>query len=197
MERAVLVRHGESVFSSRGLANGRADVRCPLSERGVEQARRLAEGLAAEDVDLCVTSEFERAKQTADIALADRSVPRIVLHELNDPLYGDYENGPLAAYLAWAIANDSAAKPPGGGEPRQTIVARYAAGFRKILGRRERVILVVAHSLPIAYVVMALAGHDPAPRVPLVEYARPYVVTREDLDRAAARLEAWCATPTW
>ncbi|HZC12975.1 MAG TPA: histidine phosphatase family protein, partial [Thermoleophilaceae bacterium] len=104
---------------------------------------------------------------------------------------------PLAAYLAWAIANDSAAEPPGGGEPRQAIVARYAAGFRKILARRERVMLVVAHSLPIAYVLMALAGHDPAPRVPLVEYAKPYVVTREDLDRAAARLEAWCATPTW
>lgn len=197
MEGAVLVRHGESVFSSRGLANGRVDVRCPLSERGVEQARRLAQELAADEIDLCVTSELERAKQTAEIALADRPVPRVVLRELNDPLYGEYESGPLAEYLAWAIASGSAAEPPGGGEPRQAIVARYAAGFRKILGRRERVILVVAHSLPIAYVLMALAGRDPAPRVPLVEYAKRYAVTREELDRAAARLEAWCAAPTW
>jgi broad specificity phosphatase PhoE len=197
MERALLVRHAESVFSERGLANGRVDVRCPLSARGEAQARVLAGELADEDVDLCATSELERTRQTADIALAGKAVPRIVLRELNDPLYGRYESGPLEAYLEWALANDSAAAPPGGGEPRQAIVTRYAAGFRRILARPERVVLVVAHSLPIAYVSLALAGRDPAPRVPLVEYAKTYRVTAAELERAVARLEAWRAAPTW
>jgi broad specificity phosphatase PhoE len=197
MERALLVRHGESVFGARGLANGKVDVRCPLSERGAAQARALAAELSGEDVDLCVTSELERTRLTADIALAQRSVPRIVLAELNDPLYGSYEGGPLDAYLAWAFANDSAAEPPGGGEGRQTIVARYAAGFRRILDRPERAIFVVAHSLPIAYVLMALQGLDPAPRVPLVEYAKTHAVSAGELARAIARLEAWCEGPTW
>jgi broad specificity phosphatase PhoE len=197
MERALLVRHGESVFGARGLATGKVDVHCPLSERGAAQARALAEEISGEDIDLCVTSELERARQTADIALAQRSVRRIVLAELNDPLYGSYEGGPLDAYLAWAHANDSAAEPPGGGEARQTLVARYAAGFRRIVDRPERAILVVAHSLPIAYVLMALAGLDPAPRVPLVEYAKPHVVSAGELSRAIARLEAWCAAPSW
>ena len=197
MERALLVRHGESVFGARGLATGKVDVHCPLSERGVAQARALAEQISGEDIDLCVTSELERTRQTADIALARRSVPRIVLAELNDPLYGGYEGGPLDAYLAWAHANDSAASPPGGGEARPTLVARYAAGFRRIVDRRERTILVVAHSLPIAYVLTALAGRDPAPSVPLVEYAKPYVVSAGELSRAIARLEAWCAAPSW
>ena len=171
MERALLVRHGESVFSARGLATGRVDVRCPLSARGAAQARALAEDIASEAIDLCATSELERTRETADIALADRAVPRIVLRELNDPLYGRYEGGPLDDYIAWALANGSAAEPPGGGEPRQTLVARYVAGFRGILERPERAILIVTHSLPIAYVLMALAGRDPAPRVRLVEYA--------------------------
>jgi broad specificity phosphatase PhoE len=197
MERAILVRHGESVFGARGLATGRADVSCPLSERGVAQARALAGELADEQIDLCVTSALERARQTADVALAGRPIPRIVLPELNDPLYGRYESGPLEAYLEWALANDSAAAPPGGGEPRQAIVTRYAAGFRRILARPERVVLVVAHSLPIAYVSLALAGRDPAPRVPLVEYAKTYRVTAAELERAVARLEAWRAAPTW
>ena len=197
MESAILVRHGESVFSARGLATGRVDVRCPLSERGVEQARALADELAGEEIGLCATSELERARQTADIALAGRAVPRIVLPELNDPLYGAYESGPLDAYLAWAVANDSAAVPPGDGEPRQAIVARYAAGFRTILERPERVILVVTHSLPIAYVLMARSGRDPAPRVPLVEYAKTHAVSAAEVERAVARLEAWCAAPTW
>jgi broad specificity phosphatase PhoE len=197
MERAILVRHGESVFSARGLATGKVDVRCPLSERGVAQARGLADELAGEDIGLCVTSELERTRQTADIALAGRAIRRVVLPELNDPLYGRYEGGPLDAYLAWAVANDSAAEAPGGGERRQAIVARYAAGLGRVLARPERVVLVVTHSLPVAYVVMALSGRDPAPRVPLVECARPHAVTADELERAVARLESWCAAPTW
>jgi broad specificity phosphatase PhoE len=197
MKRALLVRHGESVFGARGLATAKVDVRCPLSERGAAQARALAEEIAGEDIDLCVTSELERTRQTADIALAQRSVRRIVLAELNDPLYGSYEGGPLDAYLAWAHANDSAAEPSGGGEGRQTLVARYASGFRRILDRPERAILVVAHSLPIAYVLMALAGLDPAPRVPIVEYAKTHTVSAGELTRAITRLEAWLAAPSW
>ena len=197
MERAILVRHGESELSARGLATGRVDVHCPLSERGVAQARALSDELTGEEIDLCITSELERTRQTAELALAGRDVPRLVLPELNDPLYGRYEGGPLSEYLAWALANDSAAEPPGGGERRQAIVARYAAGFRRVLERPERIVLVVAHSLPIAYVLLALSGRDPAPRVPLVEYAKAHPVTAEDLERVVARLEAWCAARTW
>ena len=197
MERAILVRHGESELSARGLATGRVDVHCPLSERGVAQARALSDELTGEEIDLCITSELERTRQTAELALAGRDVPRLVLPELNDPLYGRYEGGPLSEYLAWALANDSAAEPPGGGERRQAIVARYAAGFRRVLERPERIVLVVAHSLPIAYVLLTLSGRDPAPRVPLVEYAKAHPVTAEDLERVVARLEAWCAAPTW
>ena len=197
MESAILVRHGESVFSARGLATGRVDVRCPLSEEGVAQARALASELAGVEIDLCVTSELERTRQTADLALAGRTIPRIVLPELNDPLYGRFESGPLDEYRAWATANDSATAPPGGGEPRQAIVGRYAAGFRTILERPERVVLVVTHSLPIAYVVMALSGQDPARSVPLVEYAKAHTLGADELERAVTRLEAWHAAPTW
>lgn len=197
MERALLVRHAESVFSAQGIANGNVNVRCPLSAQGVAQARALARDLADQDIDLCVTSELERTRQTADIALADRAVPRIVLPELNDPLYGRYESGPLDAYIAWALANDSAAEPPGGGEQRQKLVARYAAGFQKLVERPEGTILIVTHALPAAYVLMAIAGRDPARRVPLVEYAKIHAVSDRDVTDAVARLERWCAAPTW
>jgi alpha-ribazole phosphatase len=197
MERALLVRHAESVFSEQGLVNGRVDVHCPLSVRGEAQARALAGELADEIIDVCATSELERVRQTANIALTDKAVPRIVLPELNDPLYGRYEGSPLASYLAWALVNDSAAQPPGGGECRQRLVARYATGFRKLLERPEHTILIVTHSLPVAYVLMAVAGEDPAPRVPLVEYAKIHAIAAPQLEQAVTRLESWCAAPTW
>ncbi|MBD0291620.1 MAG: histidine phosphatase family protein [Thermoleophilia bacterium] len=197
MERAILVRHGESVLSARGIVSGRANVSCPLTERGVAQARALAGELAGEEIDLCVTSALERARQTADIVLAGRGVQRLVLAALNDPLYGAYEHGPLAAYLEWALAHDSVTEPPGGGEARRSIAARYASAFRTVLERPERTVLVVAHLLPLAYAFLALEGRDPAPRVPLVDYAKPYRLTADELERIAGRLESWCASPTW
>ena len=197
MERAILVRHGESDFSARELVNGEIGVACPLTPRGVEQARTLAADLADEEIDLCVTSALERARETAAIALAGRPVPQLVFPELNDPRYGRFEGGPLADYLRWAHAHGSADEPGEGGESRAAIARRYSAGFRKVLERPERTVLVVTHSLPISYALMALSGQDPARRVDLVAYAEPYPLSSDELELAVARLEAWCAAPTW
>ena len=194
MELAILARHGESVFSARALVNGDIAVACPLTPRGEEEARRLREALAGETIDVCVTSEFERTRQTADLALAGRDVPRLVFPELNDPFYGRFEGGPLHDYRAWAHAHGSDDAPPGGGESRRQIVSRYARGFGLVLERPERTVLVVAHSLPIAYVV---AGGVPGRVVPLVEHATAYRLPASELVAAVGALEAWLAAPTW
>lgn len=191
MESVILARHGESVFSARGLVNGDIAVSCPLTERGEEEARALGKALAGEPIDLCVTSELERARQTADLVLAGRDVPRLVLGELNDPRYGDFEGGRLDEFREWAWAHSSADAPPGG-ESRRELVERYARGYRSVLGRPEENVLVVAHSLPIAY---ALA--EPRPRMQMVEHASAHRFSAEELRAAVERLEAWLEAPTW
>jgi broad specificity phosphatase PhoE len=194
MQLAILARHGESVFSARALVNGDVAVECPLTPRGEEEARRLGEALADETIDLCVTSEFERTRQTADLALAGRDVPRLVISELNDPYYGRFEGGPLDDYRAWARSHDSGDVPPGEGESRRQIVGRYAHGFGLVLERPERTVLVVAHSLPIAYV---LAGGVPDRVVPLVEHAAAHRFPANEFRARVERLEEWVAVPTW
>jgi broad specificity phosphatase PhoE len=191
VESVILARHGESVFGARGLVNGDVAVSCPLTERGVEEARALGETLAGEPIDLCATSEFERAQQTADIALAGRDVPRLVLPDLNDPRYGDFEGGPLDEYREWAWSHGSADAPPGG-ESRRELVERYARGYRLLLGRHEKRLLVVAHSLPIAY-----ALGEPRPRMQMVEHASAHRLSAEELRSAVERLDAWLEAPTW
>ena len=69
--------------------------------------------------------------------------------------------------------------------------------FRSVLAPPEAAVLVVAHSLPIAYVLGALAGEVPAARVPLVEYAHAHRLTAAELERSVSLLDAWCAAPTW
>jgi alpha-ribazole phosphatase len=197
MDAVILARHGESIFSERQLVNGEVTVPGPLTHRGADEARELGRRIAGDPIDLCVTSEFERTRQTADLALDGRDVPRIVVPELNDPLYGRYEGGALEDYRSWADSAASGDAVPGGGESRRLIIERYTRGFRLVLERAERCSLVVAHSLPIAYILAARDATLPARRVPLVEHAHPYRFAAEELEWAVTLLEDWCVAPTW
>jgi broad specificity phosphatase PhoE len=197
MRRAILARHGESEYNVRGALNGEVAVACALTPVGVEQARLLGRRLRDEQIDLCITSEFERVRQTADIALDDRDVPRLVLPELNDVRFGSFEGGTLDAYREWASTNEPTVEAPGGGESRGATVERYVRAYRTILDRPERLILVVAHGLPIRYVLNALDEVDPAPLVDQVAYAEPYRLDRETLERAVERLDRWARSPAW
>jgi broad specificity phosphatase PhoE len=193
----ILARHGESIFSERQLVNGEVAVPGPLTSKGEEEARALGRQLAGDAIDLCVTTAFERTQQTADLALEGREVQRLVVPELNDPRYGRFEGGALEDYRSWADAATSGQSVPGGGESRRHIIERYTRGFRIVLERAEACALVVAHSLPIAYLLAALEGAPPARRVPLVEHAHPYRFAAGEVERAVGLLEGWCASPTW
>jgi alpha-ribazole phosphatase len=197
VELAILARHAESEFSVRGAMNGDPGVAGALTEEGLEQASLLGEFLRNEDVDLCVTTEFERTKQTADLALVGRVVPRLVVPELNDIRVGDFEGGLLEAYRAWARERSPVEIPPGGGESRAQAAERYACGFRAVLARPEKTVLVVTHGLPIRYLLLAAEGTEPRPVVESVDYATPYRFSRTDLEHAVERLELWVRDPIW
>ena len=197
MRTAILARHGESEFSVRGALNGDANVPGGLTAVGRGQARALGARLAGTALDLCATSALQRTRETADEALAGRDVPRLVVPALNDPRYGRYEGALLADYREWAWTQPSTAEPGSGGESRLALAARYARAYRALLARPEEAILVVGHSLPLAYALAARDGAPPARRVPLVEYAEPYPFTADELERVAAVLEAWVAAPDW
>jgi broad specificity phosphatase PhoE len=197
MRRAILGRHGESEYSARGRLNGDITVAVGLTERGRDEARRLGEELRDTPFELCVTSEFQRARETADLALAGRDVPRAVDGRLNDPLIGRFEGAGLEEYRSWAAGSPSSAAPEDGGESRLTIVTRYAAAFRDLLGRPEETILVVCHSLPVSYALGARDGRLPGARMPMAEHAKPYPFTAEELEAAVRLFEGWAAHPTW
>jgi alpha-ribazole phosphatase len=63
--RLYLIRHGEIELAAMGKLIGQTDVR--LSERGVEQARRLAEKLSSVRLDAVYSSDLRRAFRTAEI----------------------------------------------------------------------------------------------------------------------------------
>lgn len=197
MKTAILARHGESEYSVRGAVNGDPKIVVALTEEGRAQARALGDELAGDRIDLAATSEFPRAIETADLALEGRDVPRLVVPELNDIGIGEFEGKTLVEYRGWARSFPPDAVSPGGAESRVAAVTRYVAGLRKLLARPEKSILVVAHSLPIRYVLNAVDELGPAPEMALVEYAKPYRLAARELELALDRLETWTSAPAW
>jgi broad specificity phosphatase PhoE len=197
MDAIILARHGESELSVVGRTNGDPGMACALTETGREQARRLGRLLRGDELGLCVVSEFQRAQETADLALEGRGVPRLVLPELNDIRFGDFEGRALTEYRAWAHAHAPEEPAPGGGDSRAETVRRYVRGYRTILARPEETVLVVAHGLPVRYVLDALASRNPAAAVEQVPYAEPFRVDAAELSAAVERLAKWAAAPAW
>jgi broad specificity phosphatase PhoE len=191
MERLLLARHAESEYSARELLNGDPAIAVALTAEGEAQARRLGETLAGEPIDLCAVTEFARTRETAEVALAGRDVPLVVVPELNDHPAGRYEGRPIAEYLEWAHIAGPDDVIPGGSVSRAAVVERFARGFRMLLERPEALVLAVLHSLPIAYLLAAVAGRDPASRMEMLPYAEVRELTAEDVERGTARLERW------
>jgi broad specificity phosphatase PhoE len=195
MDTLLLARHAFAASNSNG---GTASCTPPgegLTAEGVEQGRRLAETLEDEHIDLGVSTQLRRTRETLELALAGRAIPRIVVPELNEIHFGRYDGGPLDDYRAWAWSEPPDVRAPGNGESRADGAARYARGLRILLDRPEPFVLAIGHALSIRYVVDAGEGLVPAARMAPVPHAQPFRFSAEKVERAASLLETWSSAP--
>ena len=196
MRELLLARHGFAVSNRDGVASS-AVPGGGLTPEGVEQARALAEVLAAEEISIAMTSRLARTQETLGLALDGRDVRVVIAAELDEIHFGSFDGGLLDDYRAWAAAHPPDLPAPGGGESRAQAAARFARGLRLVLARPEERVLVVGHALAIRYVVDATAGLPPAARMAPVEHALPFRLEREEVEGAAALLEAWSDMPAF
>jgi probable phosphoglycerate mutase len=136
MRLLLLARHGQSLFNVEGLVNGDPSLDRGLSPAGVDEATRLGAQIAGQTVDLCVTSEFPRAQETARIALAGQPSPITtrIDQDLNDIRIGALEGKTLEDYRAWSDDLD---------QPHHAVAnaAPYVfdeAGLRRAVARLRR-----------------------------------------------------------
>jgi broad specificity phosphatase PhoE len=186
----LLARHGQSLFNVDSVVNGDPSRDHGLSELGVTEATSLAAQLAPLEIDLCVTSRFLRAQETARIALGDRAdrVPHEIDGELDDIRIGSLEGQTIAEYRAWKrgrTRND----PFPDGESLNDAARRYASAFERLAGRDEAVVLCLCHEIPVRYAVNAAAGSNTLDG-PLhdVANATPYLFDAAGIERAVSRL---------
>ncbi len=190
MELLILARHGQSLLNVDGIVNGDPHLDRGLSSLGRREAAQLGDQVAGVAIELCVTSEFPRAQETARLALGDRAggIPTIVDADLNDVRIGELEGETLGAYRSWKRAHTRNESFPGG-ETLDAAARRYADAFDRLLDRTEATILCVCHEIPVRYLVNAAQCSDELEGpVHDVANATPYLFAADRARRAVDRI---------
>jgi probable phosphoglycerate mutase len=167
MKTIVLVRHGETRYNREGRLQGWIDT--TLTDRGREQARELGRSLA--DADRTVSSDLDRARETAAILASTADCPDPTLDaDWRERNFGTYQGRTSEAVRAsdpevlddGHVALDAT---PDGGESLEELRDRVLEGLRSV--RRTltdgETALVVTHGGPIRVVLGEATG------TPLVE----------------------------
>jgi broad specificity phosphatase PhoE len=143
-----LVRHGETEWSRDGRHTSRTDL--PLTPKGEDDARRLAERLGSTRIDMVLSSPRKRALRTAELAgFADVEVDP----DLAEWDYGDYEGVTSEEIRRQQPGWEVWTHPTPGGETAEQVarrLSRVAARLRAVQGRA----LVFGHS----HALRALTG---------------------------------------
>lgn len=167
------IRHGESEINVTSPPRPTPDggVTYPLTRKGVEQAQALAETLANVPVTTIYTSTYLRAVQTAD-AVAFRHTLTLSLApeavEINLGLKNDPSEDVRAVYTElarrWLVDKDLEYRH-GEGESFADVQRRFLPFVREVMNRHAHdsgVIVIVAHSATLAFMVPVLANNIPA-----------------------------------
>jgi probable phosphoglycerate mutase len=152
------VRHGETAHNREGRLQGRADLE--LSERGLDQVRRLGARFPAGSLTAVVTSPLRRARQTGEAIAAVCGAPVEIDERLIELDYGEWDGRALAdvpadAWSAWRA--DPTFAPPGG-ESLVQVTERVGEFCRERLGGGP--IVAVSHVSPIKAAVAWALGVD-------------------------------------
>ena len=161
----IVVRHGETVFNTRGIYQGQAD--SPLTATGEAQARALAPRIRA--LGTCPAlycSDLARARRTAELIHTPNHHVLTPAPDLRERAYGAFEGRPSFEVRREIPPDDADYAPPGGGESQRQLHERVVAAFDAIASRHrgERVLAVSHGGVLIAFARYALGLPLTAPR---------------------------------
>lgn len=166
--RLYIVRHGETDWNRIHRVQGRTDI--PLNDYGRRLARETAEGMKEVRIDLGYTSPLLRAKETAQIILADRGVPLYEDSRIEELSFGSYEgmrNGgeakePGSEAFNRFFTDTANYVPPQDAESIPQLYERTGKFLAEICGRedlKDRSILVSTHGAAMTALLNRIRGN--------------------------------------
>jgi 2,3-bisphosphoglycerate-dependent phosphoglycerate mutase len=140
----LMARHGETASNAARILQT-PDI--PLSERGLAQAERLAKRLAGLGVAAILTSDYARARMTAEAVRVATGAPLEEWPELRERNFGALRG---RSYAELGFDPFGAEYDPPGGESWQVFHARVAGAWPRILARARGLrgnLAVITHGL--------------------------------------------------
>jgi len=148
--RLVLLRHGESTWNTTKRIQGHTD-EATLTDRGREQAHLVVEQLRGFDFDRAVSSDLQRARETAEIVCRGLDIEFSLDAGLRERNFGVIEGGalrvaiPALTGIDGNVVVDDTARPEGG-ESLADVYRRSASFVDDAVERyRGETVLVVTH----------------------------------------------------
>ena len=164
--RVFLVRHGDTVLSAEDRFAGETDVE--LSEKGREEARRLAQRLKGEKIAAVYASPLGRTVETAriiaephDLQVQTRDGFREISHGHWEGMRRHEVEEKFPVEMAeWE--KDPYTFAPAGGESGLAVTARALPALIDLVRKHPgESILIVSHKATIRLLLSSLLGFDP------------------------------------
>ena len=168
----ILIRHGQTDASKERLLYGSKSKDEPINTEGINQIKRLTTFLQQYNPDTIYSSPMLRAVQTAEILVNTFKVQPILLEDLREIDFGDWEGRNFdklttifpEEYKKW-INSPQTFTPPNG-ESVKHLYLRVESAFKTILQNDSKTSFIITHGGPIRAILMKILN------IPLSYYWR-------------------------
>lgn len=154
----ILVRHGETPLNA---ARVMQPFDTPLSERGLEQAKRVARRLVGTAPAAILTSDMPRAWQTAQAISHATGLEPVVSERLRERNFGDLRGSPFDTLGFDPLVMEAA---PQNGESMAEFHSRSISAFAlavKLRSTLDGPLVFVSHGLVISAILRLCADVEP------------------------------------
>ncbi len=160
----IFLRHGETQWNKERRYQGSLNI--GLNERGRQQARQAACLLENREINLIISSDLDRARDTARVVGEKTGLKVNLRQELREMDFGIWEGKDyptiqeesLQAYQQWL--DDPVKNPPPRGESLDDFRDRVVEICQDILEREEETVLIVCHGGVIMVYLTHILGMD-------------------------------------
>jgi len=162
--RYLLLRHGHSVSNEKEICISALPekIPSPLTQKGKEQIKKIAKKLKKEKIDIIISSDLLRCRETAEIVGKELKIKPIFDKRLREIRYGIDEGKSLSEHLAfWKSYEERFERAPKGGENYNQVKMRLY-NFIKSLEKKYsgKTILLIGHERPFAMLEGAVKGYS-------------------------------------
>ena len=162
--KLILTRHGETVENAAGIIQGHLQGK--LSELGKAQAKRLAQRLKNEKIDIIYSSDLTRAADTAkEIATYHPEIPLLLVKEIRERKHGDFDGrkrSEIDASAEEASLFTSITTAPKNGESWLQVYERARMFLGKLNQKhKKQTVLLVSHGGFIRAMICAIKSQPP------------------------------------